>query len=1216
LLYLKIIKVRGICFMSIIKTFILFICLLPFDCLAQVSISGRVLNIADNKPVVNVNVFLTNATIGDKTSDAGTYLLHGVKPGKYELVVSIVGFETYHQNLMVTNSNIVLPDVFLSPKTTTLKEVRIGVDHNRDKNLELFKDEFLGSSDLAKDCKILNPEILNLDYDNDTNVLSASSDDFLIIENDALGYKINYLLTDFKFNDKYKTEKEIHYDGSVLFQEMKGTPEQKQNWEIRRKDVYQNSAMHFLRSVVGNKLEDEGFRVYQIAIYANPQRPKDSLINAKIDYYKNSKQEIANRHDSLAYWVKKAKLPAILKKLMRAPLTKQDIIGPTKQAGIYQFGCANDALYVTYNKNHHFHVYNNYDRLDAANKETTVLDFTAPYALIDGNGDVIDPGSITYTGVWAIKRVAELLPVNYTADPGEMADSTVLKNTNDKLKAFMAANTTEKAYLHFDKPYYAAGDTIYFKAYVTSGGEHELSGLSGVLNVDLINDKNNIERSIKLKLLDGVAWGEFALPDSLQKGNYRVRAYTQWMRNDGAADFFEQKIPIAEVRSSHIPESGSSLPAVPDGKADVQFFPEGGSLVTGVRSKVAFKAISKNGLGVDVKGVVVDNENREVSSFASAHLGMGYFYVDAEAGKSYKARLTFADGSQNMVDLPRSQASGIVLSANSDPSARLSVKIQASKDWYQENRGKDYTLLIYSGGVSANFICRLKNPTVSVDIEKTEFPSGIARITLFSPTGEPLSERLVFIKNDDQLKLDVSSDKKIYTGRQKVNIKINVLNKDKNPAMGHFSVSVIDESQVPVDENAENTILTDLLLTSDLKGHVEQPNYYFASNTSVTNDNLDLLMLTQGYRRFEWQQVLTNRTDQAKIYQPETSLELSGTIKTAAGAPVPSGEVTLIATESKQVRDTVADINGNFKFSDLDVTGNPMVILRARKENKSGNVKIEVKQHDDTAPVRDDSPAPDEIEIKPQTAELMQQKYIAGGGGISLKEVKIKEYKRPVRDLKFSANLNGPGVANYVIMSDQLVGCMNIECLKGKIPGAIWKENKLYSARTGERLGEKSGFYPPAMVIIIDGILLSQDSKPFDMLNMNDIYSIEVLESGAYLAIYGSGAMGGALVITTKRGDEKVNISTPSANGLIRVPFKGFYKSRTFYSPKYDHPEANIKKDLRSTICWKPELLTDKDGNISFDYYNADGHGSYRLVIEGIDDRGNIGRQVYRYEIQ
>lgn len=178
-------------------------CILPNWCFAQFNISGRVLNQDDKKPLSNVNVFLSNATIGSKTAVDGSFTLLRIKPGKYELIASIVGFETYHKTITVSRSNVEMADIALLPKTIALKEVSIKYhkDPMREKYYEWFKPEFLGTSVLAQNCKILNPGIIDLTYDETNNKLTASTDDFLEIENDALGYKLKYLLTNFSFEN-------------------------------------------------------------------------------------------------------------------------------------------------------------------------------------------------------------------------------------------------------------------------------------------------------------------------------------------------------------------------------------------------------------------------------------------------------------------------------------------------------------------------------------------------------------------------------------------------------------------------------------------------------------------------------------------------------------------------------------------------------------------------------------------------------------------------------------------------------------------------------------------------------------------------------------------------------------------------------------------------------------------------------------------------------
>jgi hypothetical protein len=327
----------------------------------------------------------------------------------------------------------------------------------------------------------------------------------------------------------------------------------------------------------------------------------------------------------------------------------------------------------------------------------------------------------------------------------------------------------------------------------------------------------------------------------------------------------------------------------------------------------------------------------------------------------------------------------------------------------------------------------------------------------------------------------------------------------------------------------------------------------------------------------------------------------------------------MIVARDNLLRDTIADVKGNFRFTGLNLTDTPIMVLRARSANNGNNVKIELKQPDKPAFAKLVGAGMNITEIPPVVPLLMQQRYKEeqelSGKGISLKQVNIKSNKPPVRPvIASSANLNGPGNADFILMGDQLENCVGISCLFGKVPGAILYNGIFYRIQAGRK--ELGGGPPPPMVIIIDGIVFKQNQDPFGMINMNDIYSIEVLTSLSYLTIYGSQAAGGALIVTTKRGGEKSHApATPF--GLLSFAYNGFYRSREFYSPKYDHPANDtIRKDLRSTIYWKPELLTDKDGNASFEYFNSDGPGTYRVVVEGIDNSGNIGRQLLRYKVE
>jgi hypothetical protein len=350
-------------------------------------------------------------------------------------------------------------------------------------------------------------------------------------------------------------------------------------------------------------------------------------------------------------------------------------------------------------------------------------------------------------------------------------DTTFAGKAIVALKSFLSNHAAEKAYLHFDRPYYAAGDTMYFKAYVTMGQRHEPSQISGILHVDLINTQNKIDQSLLLDVTGGIGKGDFALPDSLPKGNYRIRAYTDWMRNNRETGFFYHTIAIGSLLGNKVSESGERNQQQISGKPEIQFLPEGGSLVSGIKSKIAFKAIGSNGLSIAAKGTITDNTGKTITSFTSAHLGMGWFYLQSEEGKSYSANMTFADGTQNTIDLPHAEEQGMTLTADNDSIQKISVVITANGAAYLQNKGKEYSLLIYSGGVATVVTSALDSPMIKFDIAKHRLYTGVATLTLFSPNGEPISERLFFVQNYDDLRLAVNSDKVAYTAREKVVIK-------------------------------------------------------------------------------------------------------------------------------------------------------------------------------------------------------------------------------------------------------------------------------------------------------------------------------------------------------------------------------------------------------------------------------------------------------------
>ena len=1199
------------------KIFCFLISLLPILVSGQATISGRVLNQADNKPVAYATIFLNNSTIGIKAASDGTFKLRNVEPGKYDVIVSIVGFETYNQSITLGNTDIRLPDIILLPKTIALKEVRVlyHEDPDRQKYLGWFKDEFLGTSQRASDCKILNPQMLDLQYDDSRHLLTASSVDFLEIENNALGYKVKYLLINFSLESG--DEKKIYYQGPVLFQELKGSSSQQNRWKKNRQEVYENSPMHFLRATLNNQLDQEGFRVQQYSVYANPERPSDSLINAKIAFYNSQKKQGDSARDSLSFWEKKLKLPKIFRKLLPFALSAGDIITTTDKPGQYALNCDNDGLYVAYSKSHHFHINDQINYLyNRNNTENTLVNFNMPQAFFNDNGVVSNPYSLIYYGVWGRNRVAELLPVDYVAenDQARPGRENLQSTTTAALEKYLAVHPSEKIYLHLDKSYYAAGDTIYFKAYLTDADSRNLSNLSKVLHVELIGPSGKVQTTVQLRADSGITLGDLALPDSIKGGNYTIRAYTQWMRNDAPIALFEKVIPIASTGMVQASKTPLKQILSPNRKLDLQFFPEGGTLVDGIRTKVAFKAIRSNGLGVNVNGVVRGDGGKQVAAFTSGHLGMGCFYFTPKAGETYYATISYPGNITDTIPLPKPD-SGIKLAVDDSPGQKVMISIATSKSYYQSNKNKMYTLLIYSGETPTTISCKLDSPEIKLALFTGSMRTGVTFLTLFSPDNEPLCERLIFVRNNDQLNVKLDGVKKNYAKREKVNVKIKAFSSDGAPSAGYFSASVVNEKLVPeIEENADN-ILSYLPLTSSLKGYIEQPNYYFSDTSALAKSNLDILMLTQGYRRFTWKNIFNQQT-QPERFEAQKGIEITGQVTNLLNKPVARSIVTLIPDKGGALLTSETDDKGIFRFTGLDFTDTAHFVLSAVNAKGKNTTKITCfNNQDDTRlelPRQEFSgkQAADSTLAAYVANDRLQQREVlkyAKGKQIMLKQVTIRD-KRP-DDQYRTQSFAGAGHADQVLHSNDLGYGPLPSMLNGKLRGVTFVADTPYL--TLSIMQTIGGNRPKKMLVILDGV----EGSSLAGLQSTDVDAVEVLRY-ASTAIYGMEGGGGVLIITTKQS-RKLNAKDITSVGVLPISPVGFYRAREFYSPKYNAPLLISKQpDLRSTIYWKPEIQTDKNGNAAIEYYNADGPGTYKVVIEGIDDKGNLGRVVYRYKVE
>ncbi|MEJ7691457.1 Ig-like domain-containing protein [Daejeonella sp.] len=881
-------------------------------------------------------------------------------------------------------------------------------------------------------------------------------------------------------------------------------------------------------------------------------------------------------------------------------------------------------------------------------------------------------------------------------------DTVGLNSLIEKNQKLITEFPTEKVYLHFDKPYYAVGDTIWFKAYIASG-QDQPSDLSKIVYVDLVSDQDTLVKAMRLPVVNTSAYGSITLDPLVYKsGNYRVRAYTYWMLNSDESYFFNKNIQIGNAInrkaitsiSIKAEDAGGSPRANvqvvykdPDGKplanarvawrlisnfediskgrgttdangvltlaltanqkaalnagvletileiaddkitstfplknsfaeADIQFFPEGGEFVENVRSKIGFKALGEKGLGIGVTGEIVDNSGKSVATLETQHLGMGIFALLPEPGQSYKANLSFSNGVKKTVAIPAAKSAGIALSViNTDP-ASLLLRVTSNNTYFTANQNKNFYIVARSKGV----ICyaakaSLSAASFSASIPKDKFPTGIVQVTLFSSAGEPLTERLIFNKQRDVLTLAVNSDKKTYGVRQPV--KMSVTAKTNNtPVEGNFSISVINESKVPYDENKESTILSTLLLSSELKGYIEEPNYYFNQVNEKKRSDLDVLMLTQGYRKFAYKDILADKGPTVS-FLPEQGMEFSGTLRSANGMPVSKGSLKLVVPKSRFYAEALTDVNGIFKFKNVVVPDSAEVSITARTATGARNMMIMLDGSAFPAVTKNVN-APGEVlnidSILSPYLQNSQRQYRLSTQMLQEVVVKAAPIKK-VSHNDFPALSGLSMLADHTIDNERFKGCnVMISCLQTAAMGLTFSDNNFFVTRVFN-----SGLKVP-VAIFLDGMQI--EATFLNNIVPSDVESVEVFlkdDLGLVNRTYGTN---GVLSIYSKKdakkpvtADDLKKLFPP--NNVLTFNPQGFIKGREFYVPKYITAESRtVGSDLRTTVYWNPKVFTDKNGNMSFEFYNGDNKGNYKATVEGTDIDGNLARFIYRYKVE
>lgn len=829
----------------------------------------------------------------------------------------------------------------------------------------------------------------------------------------------------------------------------------------------------------------------------------------------------------------------------------------------------------------------------------------------------------------------------------------------------------EKVYLHTDRNVYHAGETIWMRAHVVDGIAHVPMKLSAYVYVTLQNPFLETIAQVRLRAdKDGFIHGNIPLPEDLPKGEYSLCAYTQYMKNFDSEYFFKKRITISSVMNKSIlletsqrgrnldirfinPTTGENqkvkncIAKLSSGEDavlqhqdngysikfhsskdnvvliqagnykefvsvdtkkdyDVSFLPEGGNLVSGSFNRVAFKCINSLGQGEDIVGTLRNEQDSILLKFKSLYRGMGSMSFIPEPKKKYFAVCENSDGILKRFELPKS-TDKYTMQVNQIKD-KVYVKVLFSP--YGTDDEKLLVIAHQRGWPVKIGDWRKKTPGLVCN--RDDFTEGAASFLLVNESGKIVSERMIFIQKDRPLTGKIHIDNPNPGKREKVTLQVQVSEKWWN---GDCSVSVTDNHDVQIDSCVN--ILSSLLLSSDLRGHIESPTWYFKQepndSLNLRNRALDALMMTQGWKKYDL------RKAWAKVYKepellPERSLQISGKVTSnVTRKPIKKAKVQLMIPQMSINEELSTNKDGTFRFENFDAPDSTIYWISAQSEKGKTNLTLTL----------------DTIIHPILTSGLPTYKTTN-----ELKHKTVSNEFLTKADLRL---INEKGIRHLFLdevivtapQMEQKTEYENIQDNKSikeeeiKQSGTIEMRTlllqKIPSFQMGNLIDEKGNTHyvitirkEPALVIL-DGVMLNpliySDAQyaieTIQSLDPNNISQIDVIR-GATAVSYHNKATGGVIAITTKQGGREHNAKWITTNLKTIMPL-GFQPPVEFYSPRYELAIDKEKEtpDLRTTIHWQPRLKV-KHGKAKIEFYTADGLVDYSVVIEGVGEDGSL----------
>jgi len=758
----------------------------------------------------------------------------------------------------------------------------------------------------------------------------------------------------------------------------------------------------------------------------------------------------------------------------------------------------------------------------------------------------------------------------------------------EQFRNYQQSVPQEKVFLHLDKTQYAASETMWIKAYLVAGAMQLPSNISQNLYLELLNKNGEVKQRLTLEAENGLATASLKLDKALATDDYYLRAYTSWMKNFDSDYYFNKKIRIINVEAEGPPViSEPQVSAVA-----LKFYPEGGHLVQNIASKMAFEVMATPGEFNDYSGTIYDYNDKPITTFRTNHENRGMIKFTPKSLNYYAV----LDDEDLRFELPMVETQGVVMLVNNKDEEELLVTVKAS-----DLVAQDYFIMAHTRGyVTYASEIKLRGGRGIARIEKSKLPAGISHITLMSNAMEPLAERLAYITGSDNIDLTLKTDNSGYDTRKKVTVDLEVKDAKGKPVEGSFSLSAYHQ-RFAVNDQTNNHIRANLLLASDLKGHIDNPGQYFNNSTSARR-NLDLLLMVKGWSRFSWDQV-TAGTFSPK-YLPEAGLSIKGKLLRMGKEKIKNGQLYLLDKQSRDLISATTDQEGNFLFTDLNYHDTTQLIFQGMHKKGFKNVELKIDSTFEQMPFS--AFASKSLKLSPAREEAFKQQYRAfvnvkgvwerRNGFTDLGEVTVTTLRRGFRNAGIRSM---PDAFDFKELPYEEKRRKDpFRAMLGKVPGLN------FAATTGPNGNEEWGMQTPRMgfgerwrntppTIMIDGLISdAQDVYGLDPHSIDYVITTRVFP--------------GLISIHTMTKETYAKYAPKPGLYVMNLP--GYHSPDTFYAPRYDGTDKDADlPDERITLFWEPMITTDTNGRAQITFYTSDQQGPIGIDVQGISFKGQAG---------